>query len=143
LFSKIGILNLQGCKDQQTQGRRPRFSLQKEVIRKNKIEPIFTGDIDKLESYYKILAKSIEDAEDLLKNKKNMNKNTETSNLDNDDIEIRLNENIVIEEETVKKVVVKKVAVKKVAVKKVAVKKVARNKTKDTLDDTTAKYEEP
>jgi len=52
-------------KDQQQSGKRPRFSIKKEIIDKNKMKPIFTGNIHKLESYYKILAKAKEDYIDL------------------------------------------------------------------------------
>ncbi|VBB18007.1 DNA (cytosine-5-)-methyltransferase [Yasminevirus sp. GU-2018] len=45
---------------QKQQGRRPRFSLMKDVILKHKIKPSFTGDINDIEAHFKELAIDIE-----------------------------------------------------------------------------------
>jgi DNA (cytosine-5)-methyltransferase 1 len=111
-------------KDQQKQGRRPRFSIQKEIIKKNMLKPIFTGDINKLESYYKILATSIEDYEDLTKKGKNNDvdeKKTKDAS-ESDDIQIK------------KKVVKKKTKDTSDSDDIPIKKRVVKKKTKDTSD---------
>jgi DNA (cytosine-5)-methyltransferase 1 len=45
-------------KNQKDQKRRPRFSIMKEIIKKNSIEPVFTGNIYDLHNCHQILAKS-------------------------------------------------------------------------------------
>ena len=45
-IKKIKVNETETVEDQQKQGRRPRFSIQKEIIEKNNIKPVFIIDIN-------------------------------------------------------------------------------------------------